>query len=68
MNKLTKDQVDYSRGKPNAHCSICVHWLGAGMCEIVSGPIAPEMWCEKFKRRMAGFAVTATNIVRTAAR
>lgn len=51
MTKLAHDAVDYSEGKPHAHCSLCEHFIPAGPhCQIVADPIAPHMWCERFER------------------
>jgi len=48
--KKSKSSVDYSKGKPNAHCGICVHYE-EGSCKLVSGEIEPDMWCELFEPR-----------------
>lgn len=50
--KKSKASVDYSKGKPSAHCGICEHYED-GSCELVSGPIDPDMWCELFEKGMA---------------
>jgi hypothetical protein len=49
--KLTKASVDYSYGKPHAHCGLCIHFAAPSTCSIVSGPVQPKMWCRKFKHR-----------------
>jgi hypothetical protein len=63
LPKLPKDEVEYSRGKRNAHCGpcfsddkfYCEHYTGhpapaVGKCEIVQGDIHPIMWCNRFER------------------
>src|SRR6185437_4553767 len=51
---LDKAQVDYSRGKGDARCNNCQHYLPAIKgCEIVKGEIEPEFWCERFATVMA---------------
>ncbi len=54
--KLTKDAVDYSPGKGDDRCGLCAHYLGAGVCELVQGVIAPDGWCNKFAAALASFA------------
>ena len=49
-DKLAKSAVDYSYGKPNAHCSLCEHFIRSGFCHIVAGKIDPAWWCNRFKR------------------
>ena len=49
-NKLPKSEVDYSYGKPHAHCAMCEHFLRPHSCQIVAGTIDPEWWCNRFKR------------------
>jgi hypothetical protein len=46
--KKYKDEVDYSKGKPNAHCSLCKHYYDHE-CDLVQGYIQPQMWCKLFK-------------------
>lgn len=53
--KLDKKEVDYSMGKTNAHCGICVHyrevsWVTAH-CTEVRGNVWYYMWCRLFKRK-----------------
>ena len=48
MAKLTKSQVDYSKGTPEEHCGICEHYRH-GTCLIVEGAIEPDYWCDKFR-------------------
>jgi len=45
--KRPKLAVDYSKGKPNAHCGICEHYNNHA-CELVAGTINPDMWCKLF--------------------
>lgn len=58
-----KSEVDYSVGKPHAHCGkltngdafSCRHFLPArttesGHCELVEGTIARNHWCKLFDR------------------
>ena len=51
--KKSKMAVDYSMGKPDAHCGICRHYTSddpkVGRCKLVAGLIAPQMWCELFE-------------------
>lgn len=51
MAKKTKTEVDYSKGMPKSHCSLCVHYLGKGVCELVAGKINPAYWCKLFKKK-----------------
>jgi hypothetical protein len=45
-----KSEVQFEHpAKGKNHCSQCVHFLGNGKCEIVSGLIRPEDWCDKWK-------------------
>jgi hypothetical protein len=48
MAKRDKQSVDYSKGKPNAHCEICTHFEKPQSCELVEGKIDPAMWCKLF--------------------
>jgi len=51
MAKFTKTEVDYSKGKPQAHCGICEHFRpNSKSCVLVEGDIEPDMWCRKFER------------------
>ena len=57
--KYHKSEVDYSQGKPHAHCGLCVHYRFHA-CEIVIGVILPEMWCNKFKKSLRSTIREAT--------
>lgn len=46
----SKASVGYSQGMTNAHCAICIHYLGNGACEKVKGLIRPDDWCKLFKK------------------
>jgi hypothetical protein len=54
--KRDKADVEYSSGKPQAHCSICKHFKAdaatsrAGTCELVEGVIDGNAWCELFAK------------------
>ena len=43
---LPKAEAQY-RDSPNGleHCSICHHFYGPNMCNIVAGPVSPNGWC-----------------------
>ena len=63
--RVTKASVNYGKGMPKAHCSICVHWR-SGKCTEVQGKIWHSMWCELFKRAKkyaGGGAVTEDDTV-----
>jgi hypothetical protein len=47
--KFTHEEVDYSKGKPHAHCGLCEHYHGVDDCVLVVAPIRPAMWCRKFE-------------------
>ena len=47
--KMAKSVVNYAKGMPGAHCSICEHYRG-GTCRIVDGVINPDMWCLRFAK------------------
>lgn len=47
--KFSHEEVNYSHGKPHAHCSLCEHYHGIDNCELVVSPIRPQMWCEEFE-------------------
>jgi hypothetical protein len=49
--KRNKDDVDYSQGKPNAHCGICEHYRPDYQCDLVKGIIRPECWCKLFDKK-----------------
>lgn len=49
--KLSKEEVDYSRGKGNSRCFLCAHFIKPRACEIVAGDIRPDWWCTKFSRQ-----------------
>lgn len=51
-----KADVDYSKGMPEAHCSICRFYheglyKDAGRCEKVKGTIGADMWCKLFRKK-----------------
>jgi len=50
MNKEAKADVDYSLGKPNAHCGMCRYYHDH-VCSLVAGRIEPQMWCELFTKK-----------------
>lgn len=51
--KRSKSSVGYEHpaAKPANHCSVCVHYVKGGSCELVAGKIRPEDWCRLFKRK-----------------
>lgn len=49
--KKAKADVDYSAGKPDAHCGLCKHFRAPNRCALVKGVIAPNMWCKLFSPR-----------------
>jgi len=51
MNKEAKSDVDYSKGKPQAHCGLCRYYHANGTCSLVEGEIKPQMWCELFTKK-----------------
>ena len=51
MAKRAKESVDYSAGKPHAHCGLCKHFERPDACELVAGKIDPKMWCKLFAAR-----------------
>jgi hypothetical protein len=68
MRKVSKSEVDYSRGHAGAHCgkvldddkSYCRHFIpplsptsNLGQCEKVAGPINPVYWCRLFARAIS---------------
>jgi High potential iron-sulfur protein len=57
MSKLTKKEVDYSKGTAEKHCGICHHFRKyghdhSGKCAIVEGEIDPEDWCKRFEKSL----------------
>ena len=53
MAKFTKDEVEYSKGLPEAHCGICEHYRpDSHSCTLVKGDIDPAYWCRKFERAL----------------
>jgi hypothetical protein len=63
MDKLQKDEVDYSKGMLASHCgqmfhddkSYCRHFIPRGVgqsgdCGVVAGAILRDHWCDHFKR------------------
>jgi hypothetical protein len=69
--KVAKASVDYSHGKPHAHCGICRHYHDHA-CTIVVGYIEPQMWCELFAKMqraegsgIPGFAEGGVPLMRT---
>lgn len=60
--KHHKDEVHYSDGMLHSHCGptfhddryYCKHFIPktsrVGECDVVTGAILPEMWCELFKK------------------
>jgi hypothetical protein len=49
--KRSKASVDYSAGKPHAHCGLCRHFEKPDACELVEGKIDPARWCNLFSAR-----------------
>lgn len=64
-DKLTKEEVHYSRGHVHSHCGprwtddtyTCRHFLSQsislnrdGKCELVEGVIQPSYWCDRYQR------------------
>jgi hypothetical protein len=38
------------------HCGQCIHFIkGKNKCEIVSGVVKAEDWCERFEKRVSKF-------------
>jgi hypothetical protein len=58
MSKFTKNEVDYSKGTPEAHCGICEHYRH-GLCIIVEGGIEPDYWCKKFEHGVRSTIIRA---------
>ena len=56
--KQKPDEVDYSFGKPEAHCGLCTHFdqqmILAGTCQKVTGVVIYYDWCRLFTRRTDG--------------
>jgi hypothetical protein len=52
-DKYDKDEVDYSKGLPDAHCGICEHFEADRPhgCALVKGFIEAPEWCEKFEHK-----------------
>jgi hypothetical protein len=49
--KLSKAAVHYTnQGHEDSKCSLCKHFQ-KGHCAIVSGPISPEGWCNRFSKK-----------------
>lgn len=49
--KLSKPSVQYEHpAKGPNHCGICGHFLSPYECEIVTGKIRSEDWCNRFER------------------
>ena len=46
--KYDKVEVRYTDRGGKEHCSICRHYLNYDTCEIVSGDIRPNGWCNRF--------------------
>lgn len=46
----SKKSVDYSKGMPSAHCSIC-RFYDNGTCAKVRGYIKPDFWCRLFSKK-----------------
>lgn len=60
--KFTKAEVEYSPGKGDDRCKACKHFEQPGACELVTGSINPDAWCELFKRAAAGGAQDARRV------
>ena len=58
--KLSKEQVEYGKGRATAYCGMCAHYLGH-RCEIVAGMIEPNMWCCYFEKENS--LLTGTRII-----
>lgn len=63
--KLSKSEVNYSRGMAHSHCGpivhsdkyYCAHFISGGeginkegSCGVVEGKILPSYWCRRYKR------------------
>ncbi len=47
--KLSKAEVQYEHPAAKSdHCGICRHYEPPTACEVVSGLIRPEDWCDHF--------------------
>lgn len=53
MKRSTKDAADYTRGTKAAHCALCRHFVAPEACQIVTGKISPQGWCEYFRKTPA---------------
>ena len=49
--KVSKQSVDYSKGKPAEHCGICVYYNKGNTCDKVQGVIQSDYWCRLFHAR-----------------
>lgn len=61
--KCSKASVHYSKGHPESHCGICMHFQSPSSCSVTSsagsptpGRIDKDYWCEKFKKKRAARA------------
>ena len=51
-SKKDKSVVNYSMGKPHAHCGLCEHFIKSeNECELVKGRIDPDHWCKLFEKK-----------------
>jgi hypothetical protein len=54
MTKAEKSDVQYGKGMPKAHCSICFWYMDKpsapiALCVKVKGMVRAQMWCSLFK-------------------
>ncbi|HEY4152148.1 MAG TPA: hypothetical protein VGM38_02390 [Pseudolysinimonas sp.] len=56
--KQAKETVDYGKGMPSSHCSICKHFQAPDACALVEGDIDPDDWCKLFEKEARGDAAT----------
>ena len=60
---LSKSQVQYEHPAAKSdHCGICKHFRKPHACEIVSGLIQPEDWCDRFMPAESQDQATAMRI------
>jgi len=60
MAKVSKASVGYHEDAHADRCAVCKYFTAPTTCAIMAGDVAPDGWCERFKRMASKWISGAT--------